>query len=154
MKAGLHHAGMSVEVYTCSNVEGVRPADLVILGRKPQMHAGILGEEGICDALEGKLLIVFLLGLILLLSIEEVVPGSARVVKAMSNAASKVLLRSRVLIWIDPRNHDHHSGGGRYSPGGEASGFLDILLDWPVDACGSSPSFYAPIIWAVADRGS
>lgn len=82
-------AGTPVQVYTGNNAEGVRRADVVILGCKPQMYAEVLGEEGTREALEGKLLVSILAG-VKIAALKEVVPNSTRVVRAMPNTASKV----------------------------------------------------------------
>ena len=86
-----HGGTPPVQVYTGNNVEGVRGADVVILGCKPQMYAELLGEEGMSEALEGKLLVSILAG-VKIAALREVVPDSTRVVRAMPNTASKVRL--------------------------------------------------------------
>jgi len=73
------------------------------------MYAELLGEEGMSEALEGKLLVSILAG-VKIAALREVVPGSTRVVRAMPNTASKVRLfffsfffflkRGRALMWI------------------------------------------------------
>ena len=62
---------------------------MVILCCKPQMYAEVLGEEGVPEALEGKLLVSILAG-VNIAALREVVPSSTRVVRAMPNTASKV----------------------------------------------------------------
>lgn len=55
------------------------------------MYAELLGEEGMSEALEGKLLVSILAG-VKIAALREVVPDSTRVVRAMPNTASKVRL--------------------------------------------------------------
>lgn len=78
-----------VKVLTKGNVEGAKLGDVVILGCKPQMYTEILGEEGMAEALEGKLLVSILAG-VKIVQLKAIVPKSTRVVRAMPNTASKV----------------------------------------------------------------
>lgn len=87
-KAFIEYEG-SVKVLTKGNVEGVTRGDIVILGCKPQMYAEILGEQGMAEALKGKLLVSILAG-VKIAQLKSMVPESTRVVRAMPNTASKV----------------------------------------------------------------
>lgn len=82
----------SVKVLTKGNVEGAAAGDVILLGCKPQMYAEILGEDGMADALEGKLLVSILAG-VKIEQLKSIVPASTRVVRAMPNTASKVRFR-------------------------------------------------------------
>ncbi|PWW76362.1 pyrroline-5-carboxylate reductase, partial [Tuber magnatum] len=154
--------GMPVEVYTGSNVEGVRRAEVVILGCKLRMYAEILGEEGMCEALEGKLLVSILAG-VKITALKEVVPGSTRVVRAMPNTASKVRL-SLVTLGRGVFFFFFSWEGGRYSCGkalvssmfsqiGRSLVLGEDHMDACTALCGSGPSFHHLIVEAMADRG-
>lgn len=78
-----------MEVVENDNIRGVSEGDVVLLGCKPQMCEEILGQEGMKEALEGKLLVSILAG-VRLQRLRELVPESTRVVRAMPNTASKV----------------------------------------------------------------
>jgi pyrroline-5-carboxylate reductase len=52
----------SVTVLVKQNVVGMEEADVVMLGCKPYMIEDVLGQEGVTQALDGKLLISFLAG--------------------------------------------------------------------------------------------
>ncbi|CUS15066.1 unnamed protein product [Tuber aestivum] len=76
--------GMPVGVSTRCNVEGAWCAGVVVLGCGPQVCAGLLGGEGMCKALEGKLLTSITTG-VKIAALDQVVPGTTRVVRAMPN---------------------------------------------------------------------
>lgn len=78
-----------VEVICGDNVTGAKKGDIIILGCKPQMAGEILKEEGMAEAIEGKLLVSILAG-VTLDALVAMVPESTRVVRAMPNTASKV----------------------------------------------------------------
>ena len=78
-----------MEVIENDNIRGVSEGDVILLGCKPQMCEEILEQEGMGQALEGKLLVSILAG-VRLEKLRALVPESTRVVRAMPNTASKV----------------------------------------------------------------
>ncbi|KAJ9618277.1 delta 1-pyrroline-5-carboxylate reductase [Taxawa tesnikishii (nom. ined.)] len=64
----LGHYKAPLTVYKNDNVSAVRDSDIVLLGCKPWMLSDILGQEGMVDALKGKLLISILAGV----SVEQI----------------------------------------------------------------------------------
>lgn len=83
-----------VEVRVRENVQAVQEADVVLLGCKPQKAQTILGEPGLHDAIEGKLLIS-ILGGTTSAQLRQWLPASTRVVRCMPNVAAKVRTVSR-----------------------------------------------------------
>jgi pyrroline-5-carboxylate reductase len=82
-----------VEVLCRENVRGAKAADLVLLGAKPNMIKGILSEEGMKEALEGKLVISIATG-VTIAQMREWLPESAHIVRAMPNVPCKVATTS------------------------------------------------------------
>jgi pyrroline-5-carboxylate reductase len=81
-----------VEVYASDNLAAIKKSDVVILACKPQMVKDVLEEEGIKDALRGKLVCSICAGL-RIKSIQQWLHGDSTVVRAMPNTPAKV--RSR-----------------------------------------------------------
>lgn len=81
--------GRTVEVVSSGNLKAVQEADVVLLCCKPQQAHSILSQDGIQQALEGKLLISILAG-VTISQIAAWVGPSTRVVRAMPNTPCKV----------------------------------------------------------------
>lgn len=78
-----------VEVVVQGNVRAAQQADVVLLACKPQMVQDIIAEEGMRDALDGKLVISICAGLRIAQMREWVTPNT-KVVRAMPNTPCKV----------------------------------------------------------------
>src|SRR5271154_2431009 len=78
-----------VEILCRENVKGAKSADLILLGSKPNMCKEILTQNGMKEALEGKLLISIATG-VTLAQLREWCPESTHVVRAMPNVPCKV----------------------------------------------------------------
>lgn len=84
-----------VQVVVGENVRAAREADVVMLGCKPNMVEDILKEEGMHEALRGKMLVSICAGL----RIEQMqgwVGKETTVIRAMPNTPSKVSLEAAV----------------------------------------------------------
>lgn len=79
-----------VEVLCRQNVKGAKSADLILLGAKPNMIKEILTQEGMREALDGKLLISIATG-VTIAQMREWCPESTHIVRAMPNVPCKVL---------------------------------------------------------------
>jgi len=80
-----------VEVLCRENVRGAKAARLILLGNKPNMLEEILAEQGMKEALEGKVLITIAKGI----SIPQMrawCPDTTHIVRAMPNVACEVPL--------------------------------------------------------------
>lgn len=90
LKQKLQDAGHEeVEVLLNGNVEAAQRGDYVVLGSKPQMVADILAEDGMKEALKGKVLVSLCAGLTVD-TIKKQVDPSTRVVRAMPNTPCRV----------------------------------------------------------------
>jgi pyrroline-5-carboxylate reductase len=78
-----------VNVLSRKNVQGARSADLILLGAKPNMCKEILTEEGMKEALDGKLLISIATG-VTIAQLREWCPENTHIVRAMPNVPCKV----------------------------------------------------------------
>ena len=58
VKKALGHYNFPLQTYTNQNLKGVEQADIVLLSCKPYGYKDILGEEGVKDALKGKVLVL------------------------------------------------------------------------------------------------
>ena len=79
-----------VEILCRQNVKGAKSADLILLGAKPNMIKEILTQEGMREALEGKLLISIATG-VTIAQMREWCPENTHIVRAMPNVPCKVL---------------------------------------------------------------
>jgi pyrroline-5-carboxylate reductase len=79
-----------VEVLCRQNVEGAKSADLILLSVKPNMVKEILTQEGMKEALDGKLLISIVTG-VKIAQMREWCSESTHIVRAMPNVPCKVL---------------------------------------------------------------
>jgi len=147
--------GMGIEVFTSQNVKAVQQADVILLCCKPQVAQIILAEQGLRDALEGKLLISILAG-VTIRQLTDMVSSSTRVVRAMPNTPCKIREGMTVVSTLPPSENEEKdyiiimkifSSIGRCR-------FLD---EKHFDACtalsGSGPAFACIFIEAMADGG-
>ncbi|EAU88098.1 pyrroline-5-carboxylate reductase [Coprinopsis cinerea okayama7 len=136
--------GQSVEVVAKQNLESVQRSDVVLLGCKPQVAQVILGEPGMKEALDGKLLISILAG-VTMSQLEAMVLPTTRIREGMT-----------VVSNLPPSPHSDNdteiilkifSSIGR----------CRFLEEKHFDACtalgGSGPAFACLFLEAMADGG-
>ncbi|KAJ6630622.1 pyrroline-5-carboxylate reductase [Mycena sp. CBHHK59/15] len=147
--------GAGVEVVASRNLEAVQKADVVLLCCKPQLAHSILGETGIKEALDGKLLISILAGVTMSQIIAWVLP-STKVIRAMPNTPCKIREGMTVVstLPITPSTEvDRAIILKIFSSIGRCR-FLD---EKHFDACtalsGSGPAFACIFLEAMADGG-
>lgn len=87
----------NVEILTSNNLLAAQKGDVILLGCKPNMVQDILAEDGIVEALKGKMLVSICAGL-RIEQMEAWVDKSTTVVRAMPNTPSKVSSRRRSRI--------------------------------------------------------
>lgn len=141
------------------NVSACREAEVVLLGCKPYMVEDILAEEGMREALEGKLLISICAG-VSVAQIQEVLYGDSvesaakcHIVRAMPNTASGIresmtviaksvpeipLEASAIVEWIFERI-------------GKVGHLPMSTMDVSTALCGSGPAFFALMLEAAID---
>jgi pyrroline-5-carboxylate reductase len=78
-----------IEILANDNLKAIKRADVVILACKPQMVKDVLEEEGIKDALRGKLVCSICAGL-RIKSMQQLLHEQSTVVRAMPNTPAKV----------------------------------------------------------------
>ncbi|KAL9010798.1 MAG: hypothetical protein Q9173_004304 [Seirophora scorigena] len=156
----------TVTILQKENLKGVQEADVIILGCKPKnLKDGILREDGMAEALKGKLLISILAGTSVE-SLEENIHGAAtpagqdpiengrcRVVRVMPNTASLIgnsmtviadsvpplsPSQSTLVAWILARI-------------GRVVHLAPYMMDAATALCGSGPAFFALVLEAMAD---
>lgn len=137
-----------------SNLEAVRKSDVILLCCKPQMVAGILTQEGMDKALEGKMVISICAG-VRLEQLKDLCPASSLCLRAMPNTPSKIG-EGMTVITPPPTSSPPISRQillSLFTPCGRVR-FLD---EKHFDACtalaGSGPAFVALVLEAMADGG-
>ncbi|CAD6898697.1 unnamed protein product [Tilletia controversa] len=139
-----------------SNVRAAQEGDVVLLCCKPNMVKDILAEEGMREALKGKLVVSICAGLrIAQIEAWLDVAGGTKVVRAMPNTPSKIREGMTVVTPLPPSS----------SPLDKAIllalftsvGRCRILEEKHFDACtalaGSGPAFACVFLEAMADGG-
>jgi len=146
--------GDAIKVTVGANVSAVQQSDVVLLCCKPQGAYPILNENGIKEALAGKLLISILTGVTIAQLSEWVLPNTT-VVRAMPNVACRIREGMTVISNIPPL------GPGQTRPIVEqifsSIGRCRFLEEKHFDACtalsGSGPAFACIFLEAMADGG-
>ncbi|RDB24268.1 Pyrroline-5-carboxylate reductase [Hypsizygus marmoreus] len=152
---GLGALGSTIEVATGQNVKSVAQADVVLLCCKPQLAHVILGEPGMKEALDGKLLISILAGVTINQLTGWVLP-STKVIRAMPNTPCKIREGMTVVTNMPPSpdaETDHDIILKIFS----SIGRCRFLEEKHFDACtalsGSGPAFACIFMEAMADGG-
>ncbi|KAJ7285714.1 pyrroline-5-carboxylate reductase [Mycena rebaudengoi] len=147
--------GATVEVVASQNLQAVQKADVVLLCCKPQLAHSILGEAGIKEALDGKLLISILAG-VTMSQINAWVLPSTKVIRAMPNTPCKIREGMTVVstLPISPSTDIDRSIILKIFSSIGRCRFLD---EKHFDACtalsGSGPAFACIFLEAMADGG-
>ncbi|WFD35616.1 pyrroline-5-carboxylate reductase [Malassezia cuniculi] len=144
----------SVEILLQGNVEAARRGDYVILGSKPQMVADILAEEGMVEALKGKVLISLCAGL-RVDKLKSMVDPSTRVVRAMPNTPCRIREGMTVLspLGSDSSEHEQNVLQAIFSAVGRCHFLHEKHFDAVTALAGSGPAFYTLFLEAMADGG-
>ncbi|KAF2736190.1 pyrroline-5-carboxylate reductase [Polyplosphaeria fusca] len=158
VKAALGHWNFPLTTLTNQNIKGAQAADLVLLACKPQGFKDILGEEGMREALKGKLLVSILAG-VTGSQIEEfmypegVPEGACRIVRVMPNTASFVRESMSVIATSTPplSDHQHRLVTWIFNSIGRTVSLPPSSMDACTALCGSGPAFFALMLEAVAD---
>ena len=149
------------------NVKGAQVADVVLLGCKPYQLKTVLHEEGMREALAGKLVISILAG-VPVQQIEDTLYGEGtsaspstdsgvndrcRVVRVMPNTASLISQSMTVIAKPDPplSEHQEHVVSWMFERIGRVVYLPPAQMDVSTALCGSGPAFCALILEALAD---
>jgi pyrroline-5-carboxylate reductase len=158
VRSALGHYNFPLQTLTNDNLTGVKQADIVLLSCKPHVFKDILGEEGMREALKGKVLVSILAGV----SQEQIetflypggVPeGGCRVVRVMPNTASFVRQSMSVIQTTTPPLSPDQQSLVEYifNSIGRTTTLPPSLMDVSTALCGSGPAFFALILEAAAD---
>ncbi|KAF2274493.1 pyrroline-5-carboxylate reductase [Westerdykella ornata] len=158
VKEALGHYNLPLTTLTNQNVKGVQEADIVLLSCKPHGFKDILGEEGMREALKGKVLISILAG-VTQKQIEEflypegVPEGACRVVRVMPNTASFVRSSISVIQTSTPPLEKEQLAVVEwiFNQIGRTVTLGPQLMDVSTALCGSGPAFFALMLEAAAD---
>ncbi|KAG1768371.1 putative delta 1-pyrroline-5-carboxylate reductase [Suillus occidentalis] len=147
--------GSSVQVVTGKNLAAVQQADVIILCCKPHQAHVILSQNGMQEALAGKLLISILAG-VTILQLTGWVPPTTRVVRAMPNTPCRIREGMTVVSNLpisDEAELDRSIILNIFS----SIGRCRFLEEKNFDACtalsGSGPAFACIFLEAMADGG-
>ena len=144
------------------NLKGVREADVVLLACKPYNFSAVLQEEGIREALAGKLLISILAGVSVSqiektiysgASISDDEPVRCRIVRVMPNTASLIRESMTVIATSDPPLPQSLEAlvSWIFTRIGRVVHLPSTSMDASTALCGSGPAFFALVLEAMAD---
>jgi pyrroline-5-carboxylate reductase len=139
-----------------NNVKGVKQADVVILGCKPQGVKDVLQEEGMKEALQGKLLISICAG-VTVKQVEGILYGGdkpeCRVVRVMPNTAAINRESMTVIATSEPPLPPQWDSlvAWIFTRIGLIARLPPAAMDVSTALCGSGPAFFALVLEAMAD---
>ncbi|KAF9736977.1 hypothetical protein PMIN03_001470 [Paraphaeosphaeria minitans] len=160
VKAALGHYNFPLTTLTNNNLEGIQKGDILLLSCKPHIFKDILGEDGVREALRGKVLVSILAGVT-----QEQIEGflypdgapenACRVVRVMPNTASFVRESMSVIQTSTPplKPEQHKLVEFIFSSIGRVVTLPPALMDISTALCGSGPAFFALVLEAAADAG-
>jgi len=155
----------SIEIIQNDNVKACEKADIVLLGCKPYMVPGILGEPGMQKALAGKLLISICAGVTaealeqsLYGDVSGVDPkntGRCRMVRVMPNTAAGIRQSMTVIATCNPPLPRDIRELVEFLFGciGQVVTLPPNLMDASTALCGSGPAFFLLLLEAAIDGG-
>lgn len=156
----------SLTIVTRDHAEAIQEADVVLLGCKPYHLTTVLTQNGMREALAGKLLISVLAGVTTAQILETVMKGNQRhsllpelkpyyIVRAMPNVAALVRQSMTVIAHLDPHIPSHFIDivTWIFSRVGSVVKLPPHLMDASTALCGSGPATCALVLEAMADGG-
>ncbi|CAD6504558.1 BgTH12-00067 [Blumeria graminis f. sp. triticale] len=154
IKKTLGHLSGNVEIMQGRNTEAIALADYIILGCKPNKVQDILQEDGIAEALEGKVLISICAG-VTVLQMQSYIPShtTCRIVRVMPNTASAVHQSMTVIETSNPPLPSTTSAfiSWIFKQIGIVINLPPSQLDVATALCGSGPAFFALILESAID---
>ena len=167
IKSELFHSTLSLTVLQNENLRGVREADVVLLACKPYNLATVLEEDGMKEALAGKLLISILAGVPVAqiedtvygagssktLPADPAVDGRCRIVRVMPNTASLICESMTVVATSNPPLPQPFDAlvTWIFNRIGKVVHLPPASMDASTALCGSGPAFFALVLEAIAD---
>jgi pyrroline-5-carboxylate reductase len=160
VRKALGHYSFPLQTLTNQNLKGVQEADIILLSCKPYGFKTILGEDGMKEALKGKIIVSILAGVtqqqiegFLYPEGTDKADNPCRVVRVMPNTASFVGESMSVIQTSDPPLSDaqHKLVEFVFSSIGRVATLAPAQMDAATALCGSGPAFFALILEAAAD---
>lgn len=154
----LHKHNPRITVHKNDNLTPVRDADIVLLGCKPAMAAGILGNDDMRSALKGKLLLSILAGVPetqlsgILYPDGPPESDACTIVRAMPNTAAAVRESMTVIATSTPPLPDATSDliSWIFTRIGRVVHLPPSTMDASTALCGSGPAFAAVMVESMA----
>ena len=145
-----------VLVFQNDNITAVKQSDIVLLGCKPYMLKDVLGQEGMKEALDGKILISILAGVTvsqIQKTMYEDSTAKCTIVRAMPNTAALVRQSMTVLEISTPPLADETTKllTWIFKQIGEVAYLPAATMDASTALCGSGPAFFALMMEAAID---
>jgi pyrroline-5-carboxylate reductase len=153
-----------VEILQSDNIKGVQQADVIILGCKPYMIADILREQGMKEALAGKLLISICAGVPVdqisdslyskpYAEAMNVETAPCTICRVMPNTAALVRESMTVIATSNPALPDHYQKltDWIFTRVGRTVNLPPSMMDASTALCGSGPAFLALYLEGLAD---
>lgn len=160
VRKALGHYSFPLQTFTNQNLTGVQQADIILLSCKPYGFKTILGEQGMREALKGKVLVSILAG-VTQQQIEsflypdgvEKADNPCRVVRVMPNTASFVRESMSVIQTSDPPLTEAQLElvTFMFSSIGRVVTLPPANMDVSTALCGSGPAFFALMLEAATD---
>lgn len=160
----LSHLTSALTVLQNANLEGVQEADVVLLSCKPYNLSAVLQEEGMREALAGKLLISILAGVPVRQiedtiygkgskAVDPAVDGRCRIVRVMPNTASLIRESMTVIATSSPSLPQPLDAlvSWMFTRIGRVVHLSEASMDASTALCGSGPAFFALVLEAMAD---
>ncbi|KAF8559825.1 putative delta 1-pyrroline-5-carboxylate reductase [Imleria badia] len=150
--------GSSVQVFVDENLAAVQRSDVVILCCKPHQAQTILGQDGMKEALDGKLLISILAG-VTISQLTAWVPPTTKVVRAMPNTPCRIREGMTVVSPLPtlPNSEETELDRSIILKIFSSIGRCRFLEEKHFDACtalsGSGPAFACIFLEAMTDGG-
>jgi pyrroline-5-carboxylate reductase len=167
IKTELSHLTDFLTILQNDNLKGVQQADVVLLACKPYNLTTVLQEEGMLEALAGKLLISILAGVsvgqiedtIHGIGSSETLPadpasdGRCRIVRVMPNTASLICESMTVIATSNPPLPQELNAlvTWMFNRIGRVVSLPPAQMDASTALCGSGPAFFALVLEAMAD---
>ncbi|CAF9923844.1 MAG: hypothetical protein GOMPHAMPRED_003464 [Gomphillus americanus] len=149
----------NLKILQNGNLEGVREADVVLLGCKPQMVGQILSENGMSEALEDKLFISILAG-VPIRQIQDILTNNGtrpqsqptKIVRVMPNTASAIGESMSVITSSPglPKELDEFVTW-MFDSIGRTVKLPENLMDVSTALCGSGPAFFSLMLESMID---
>ncbi|KAF6234701.1 hypothetical protein HO173_007327 [Letharia columbiana] len=167
INAELSQLTSALTILQNDNLKGVQEADVVLLACKPYNLSAVLQEEGMREALGGKLLISILAGVPVsqiedtiygkgsseTLPADPAVDGRCRIVRVMPNTASLIRESMTVIANSNPPLPQSLDAlvSWMFTRIGRVVHLPPASMDASTALCGSGPAFFALVLEAMAD---